>query len=244
VGKRRRKIEIIFLVLLFQRKNNQLPLSSVNSKFRFLTLTLFSYFFICFPLAQILFKDSVLLQNNWTLIFFILTLTSLFFTGRLNFLQLRLSNLNSRNIHLGLLVGIIPVIAVITLDLLLLKTGIAEYDLFSGAELRESPNFSIISFLLSGIITPAINQIFITGYMLNILAKRNDLAIPANGIIYATMSFNWGIGYLGLGMISASLVRFSGSLIPTIFFAIGCSTAKILIITSYPRITTLLVFLV
>jgi hypothetical protein len=243
VGKRR-KIEIIFLVLHFQRLNKQLSIFSENSKFRFLILALFSYFFICFPLAQIYLKDSFFLKNNWVLIFFISTLMCLFFTGRLNFLQLRLSNPNSRNIRLGLLVGIIPFVSVVTLDLLLLKTGFAENDLFSGAELREPPNFSIISILINGIITPAINQIFITGYMLNILTKRNDLAIPANGIIYATMSFNWGIGYLGLGIISAALLRFSGSMIPTIFFAIGCSTAKILILTTYSRITTLLVFLV
>ena len=239
-----RKIGITFLVLIFQQINNQLPLSSKNFKFRFLTLTLFSYFFVCFPLAQIYFKDSFFLQNHWPLIFFIVTLTCLFLTGRLNSLQLGLSNTNSWNIRLGLLVGIIPILAVVTLDLLLLKTGFAENNLFSGAELRESPKFSILSLFLNGIISPAINQIFITGYMLNILTKRNDLAISANGIIYATMSFNWGIGYLGLGMISAALLRFSGSLIPTIFFAIGCSTAKLLILTFYPRIITLLVFLV
>jgi hypothetical protein len=157
---------------------------------------------------------------------------------------LGLSNPNSSNISIGLLVGIIPILAIVTLDLLLLKTGVADNELFSGAELRESPNFSIISILLNVIITPVINQIFITGYMLNILAKRNDVAILANGIIYTTMSFNWGIGNLGLGMISAALLRFSGSLIPAIFFAIGCSTAKILILTFYPRIITLLVFLV
>ena len=155
-----------------------------------------------------------------------------------------LSNTNSWNIRLGLLVGIIPILAVVTLDLLLLKTGFAENNLFSGGELRESPKFSILSLFLNGIIRPAIYQIFITGYMLNILTKRNDLAIPANGIIYAAMSFNWGIGYLGLGIISAALLKFSRSLIPTIFFAIGCSTAKILILTTYSRITTLLVFLV
>jgi len=89
-----------------------------------------------------------------------------------------------------------------------------------------------------------VSQIFITGYALNILAKRNDLAISGNGILYAMMSFNWGIGYLGLGMISAALLRFSGSIIPAVFFAIGCSTAKLLILMSYPRITTLLVILV
>jgi hypothetical protein len=236
-------MEIIFLVLLFQRINNQLSLSFENSKFRFLALALFSYFFICFPLVKINFKDSFYLQNHWSLIFFTSTLTCLFLTGRLNSLQLGLSNPKSWNTRLGFLVGIIPIVTVVTLDLLLLKTGLAKNDLFSGAELRESPNFSIISFLLKGIITPAINQIFITGYMLNILAKRNDLAISANGIIYTTMSFNWGIGYLVLGIISASLLRFSGSLIPAIFLAIGCSTAKILVLTYYPRITTLVVFL-
>jgi hypothetical protein len=195
-------------------------------------------------LAQIYLKDSFFLQNYWPLIFFILTLTCLFSTGRLNTLQLGLSNTNFRNIRLGLLLGVIPVVVVTTLDLLLLKTGFAENDLFLGAELRESPNYSILSFLLNGIINPVINQIFITGYMLNILVKRNDLAISANGIIYTIMSFNWGIGYLVLGVISAALLRFSGSLIPAILFAMGCSISKLLIITSYPRITTLLVFLV
>jgi hypothetical protein len=242
VGKKR-KIEIIFLVLLFQQIN-KLPLTSENPKFRFLILALLIYFFVCFPLSQIYFKDSFFLQNYWPLIFFIVTLTCLFLTGRLNSLQLGLSNTNSWNIRIGLLVGIIPILAVVTLDLLLLKTGVADNKLFSGAELREPPKFSILSLFLNGIISPIINQIFITGYMMNILIKRNDLAISANGIIYATMSFNLGIGYLGLGMISAALLRFSGSLIPAIFFAIGCSTAKLLIQTLYPRIITLLVFLV
>ncbi|MBN4078267.1 hypothetical protein JYT29_02945 [Nitrospina gracilis] len=143
-----------------------------------------------------------------------------------------------------MVVGVFPVVTVIALDLLLVKTGLTENDLFSGAELREPPSLSIINLLIAGVINPAISQIFITGYVLNILAKRNDMAIAGNGIIYATMNFNWGIGYLGLGMISAALLRFSGSLLPTIFFAIGCSAAKLLILTSYPRLTTLLVFLV
>jgi hypothetical protein len=194
--------------------------------------------------VQIYFKDSFFIQNYWSLFFFIATLTILRFSGRLNFTQLGLSSSNTRNIRIGLVVGILPVVAVIALDLLLLKTGFAENDLFSGAELREKPNFSIIGLLLNGIINPTINQMFITGYLLNIIAKRNDIAIAGNGILYATMNFSWGIGYLGLGTISAALLRFSGSLIPAIFFAIGCSAAKLLVLTSYPRITSLLVFLV
>jgi len=241
---KRQKIEIIFLVLPFQRINSQLPHSSKNPEFRLLTLILSSYFFICFPLVQVYLKDSFFLQSYWTLFFFASTLTVLFFSGRLSFSQLGLSSPKSQSIRLGLIVGLFPVLAVIALDLLLIKTGLAANDLFSGAELRESSNLSIINLLLGVFINPAISQIFITGYALNILAKRNDLAISGNGILYATMNFNWGVGCLGLGMISAALLRFSGSIIPAIFFAIGCSAAKLLILTSYPRITTLLVFLV
>jgi hypothetical protein len=195
-------------------------------------------------LAQIYFKDSFFLNSYWTLFFFALTLTVLSFSGRLSFSQLGLSSPNSRNVSFGLVIGIFPVVVVVVLDLLLLKTGLAENDLFSGAEFRESPNLSIINLLLDGVINPVVSQIFITGYALNILTKRNDLAILGNGILYATMNFNWGIGCLGLGMISAALLRFSGSIIPAVFFAIGCSTAKLLILMSYPRITTLLVILV
>lgn len=231
-------------MLPFLQINSQLPHYSKNPEFRLLTLILFSYFFICFPLAQIYFKDSFFLNSYWTLFFFALTLTVLSFSGRLSFSQLGLSSPNSRNISFGLVIGIFPVVVVVVLDLLLLKTGLAENDLFSGAEFRESPNLSIINLLLDGVINPVVSQIFITGYALNILAKRNDLAISGNGILYATMSFNWGIGCLGLGMISAALLRFSGSIIPAVFFAIGCSTAKLLILMSYPRITTLLVILV
>lgn len=231
-------------MLPFQRINSQLPHSSKSSEFRLLTLILFIYFFICFPLAQIYLKDSFFLQSYWPLFFFASTLTVLFFTRRLNVSQLGLSSINARSIRLGLAVGISPVVAVIALDILLLKTGLAENDLFSGAEFRESSNLSIIDLLLDGVLNPLISQIFITGYSLNILAKRNDLAISGNGILYATMNFNWGIGCLGIGMISAALLRFSGSIIPAIFFAIGCSAAKLLILTAFPRITTLLVFLV
>ena len=231
-------------MLTFQRINNQLPHSSENREFKLLALILSGFFFICFPLVQIYFKDSFFLQSYWNLFFFTATLTALYFSKKLNFSQLGLSSPDLRSMRIGLIVGIFPVVAVIALDLLLVKMGFSKNDLFSGAELREASDLSIINSLIAGVINPTISQIFITGYVLSILANRNDMAIAGNGIIYATMNFNWGIGYLGLGMISAALLRFSGSIIPAIFFAIGCSTAKILILTSYPRITTLLVFLV
>ena len=134
---------------------------------------------------------------------------------------------------------------VIFLDTLLVKTGMAQNNLFFGAELRKPSHLSRLDFLIKGLLSPIASQVFITGYILNALTKRKNLvAIPGNGVIYCLINFDLGAGYLGLGMISAGLVKLTGTLLPAIAFGIGCSLAKILILTIYPRITTVLVFLV
>jgi len=145
---------------------------------------------------------------------------------------------------LFLVITLIPVLTIVILDALLVKTGVAETNLFFGAELRKPINLSRLDFLIEGLLSPIASQLFITGYVLNTLIKRKNLAaIPGNGIIYSLINFDFGVGYLGLGMISAGLVRIAGTLLPAIAFSIGCSIAKILILTTYPRITTILVFL-
>ena len=134
---------------------------------------------------------------------------------------------------------------VLMLDTLIVKTGLAENNLFSGAELRKPTSFSSLDFLTEGLLGPITSQLFITGYVLNVLIRRNDsMLIPGNGILFSLINFHLGMGYLGLGMISAGLVRLTGTLLPAITFSIGCSLAKILILTTYPRITTVLVFLI
>ena len=121
----------------------------------------------------------------------------------------------------------------------------AETNFFFGAELRKSVNFSRLDLLIECLLRPIASQLFITGYILNTLIKKKDLlGIPGNGIIYGLINFNFGVGYLGLGMISAGLLRLTGSLLPAIAFSLGCSLAKILILTTYPRLVTVLVFLV
>ena len=82
------------------------------------------------------------------------------------------------------------------------------------------------------------------GGSLNILnSVRNAVSIPVNGVLYSAITLNFGIGFLALGIISASLVRFTGYLIPAVLFSLGCALGKFLILTTYPRLTTILVFL-
>ena len=146
-------------------------------------------------------------------------------------------------ILLGLGLGVVPIIGIVVLDALIVKSGLSEIDLFAGAELRETANSSMKTLLIQGVFKPVITMIFITGYVLNTLIKKNNLAIPGNGILYSSMNFSLGIGYLGFGIIAAGLARFTGSLIPAILFSIGCALAKYLILTNYPRIITIMVFL-
>ena len=53
--------------------------------------------------------------------------------------------------------------AVVILDALLVKTGMAKNDLFVGAEFRKTTNLSRLDFLIEGILRPIASQIFITG---------------------------------------------------------------------------------
>lgn len=220
--------------------DNQSP----GSDTRHLFLILFIYFFVCFPLSQVYLKEFNSLYIYWKLYFFITALTFLFMTGRLNFSIMGLSKFHTKDFFWGLSLGLLPAIAVVVLDALIVQTGMAENNLFYGAELRKPESFSNIEIILGGVLNPVISQLFVTGYVLNGLIKNKSMTIPGNGVLYSSINFNLGIGYLGLGMISAGLVRLFGSLIPAIFFSVGCAFAKILILTTYPRITTILVFLV
>ena len=214
-----------------------------NSDTRIIFSVLFFYFFFCLPLAQAYFKNYNFLYNYWGLFFCIATLTILLSTGKLRLSKIGVSRFNWRQIKLGLFLGLLPITGVVFLDAIIVKTGMADNNLFIGAELRKLEEFSNIDLILGGFLSPIISQLFITGYVLNGLVKNNKVAIPANGVLYSTINLNFGIGFLALGIVSAGLVRFTGSLMPAILFSLGCAFAKILILTTYPRLTTILVFL-
>ena len=167
----------------------------------------------------------------------------MFSTGKLRLSKIGVSRFDWRQVKVGLFLGLLPITGVVFLDAIIVKTGMADNDLFIGAELRKLEGFSNIDLILGGFLSPIISQLFITGYVLNGLVKNNKVAIPVNAVLYSTINLNFGIGFLALGAVSAGLVRFTGSLMPAILFSLGCVFAKILILTTYPRLTTILVFL-
>ena len=214
-----------------------------NSDIRIIISILFFYFIFCLPLAQAYLKNQNFLYKYWSLFFCIATLTILLSTGKLRLSKIGVSRFDWNKIKLGLFLALLPITGVVFLDAIIVKTGMADNNLFIGAELRKLEEFSNIDLILGGFLSPIISQLFITGYVLNGLVKNNKVAIPANGVLYSTINLNFGIGFLALGIVSAGLVRFTGSLMPAILFSLGCAFAKILILTTYPRLTTILVFL-
>ena len=221
-----------------------LGLPSRRTEILLLISILLIYFFIFLPLSQVYLKNNSTLYNNWNLIYFFITLLILFSLGKINTSKIGLAKTTQNYFILSIVVGLLPIACVALLDLLIVTLGLSEKDIFIGANLREPAKVSIKYFLIEGIFKPTILMIFATGYALNILVKKKELAIPANGILYGLINLNLGIGYMGIGIVAAGLTRYTGSLIPAIHFSVGCSLAKLLILTTYPRITTLLVFLV
>ena len=106
------------------------------------------------------------------MLFYIIALTTLFSAKEINFSKIRLTKINKKYLFLGLIFVLLPVMTVVVLDTFLVKTGIAETNLFFGAELRKTANLSRLEFLIEGLLKPIGSQIFITGYILNALFKK------------------------------------------------------------------------
>ena len=151
---------------------------------------------------------------------------------------------------IGILFGALPVMVVVLLDGLLIKTGVSQSELFAGADLRAPEemgfNISFAENIFATLIVPFIDQIFVVGLIVNnLLMKENSgRVIISGGLLYPLFHFRPSIGNLFLGMLSAGLLKVTGSIIAPILVHIGFAIAEILIVFNYPRLISILVFFV
>ena len=163
--------------------------------------------------------------------------------------QLGFNNIG-KTLAVGLLLGLLPVISVPILDSLLIKTGLAQSELFTGAELRVTTeigfNQSLSGYIFAALVMTFIDQVFVMGLVVNHLLKKQQTgqAIIGGGLLYSLLHFKPSLGNLFLGMISTGLLRSTGSIVAPILVHTGFSIAEVLIIFHYPRLTSLLVFFV
>jgi len=216
---------------------------------KIITPILVFYFLVLFPAINLAFTGNLFIYEFWPILYFAFILVLAIALKRISPKQLGFSNIG-KNLAVGLLLGLLPVISVPILDSLLIKTGLAQSELFTGAELRVTTeigfNQSLSGYIFAALVMTFIDQVFVIGLIVNQLLKKQQTgqAIIGGGLLYSLLHFKPSLGNLFLGMISTGLLRSTGSIVAPILVHTGFSIAEVLIIFHYPRLTSLLVFFV
>jgi hypothetical protein len=207
------------------------------------------YFLVLFPAISFAFPRNLFIYEFWSILYFAFILMLALALKRISPQQLGFNNIG-KTLAVGLLLGLLPVISVPLMDILLIKAGLAQSELFIGAELRATNeigfNQSLSGYIFAAIVIAFIDQVFVMGLVVNHLLKKQQTgqAIIGGGLLYSLLHFKPSLGNLFLGMISTGLLRSTGSIVAPILIHTGFSIAEVLIIFYYPRLTSLLVFFV
>ena len=216
---------------------------------KIITPILVFYFLVLFPAINLAFLGNLFIYEFWPILYFAFILVLALALKRISPQQLGFNNIG-KTLAVGLLLGLLPVISVPILDSLLIKTGLSQSELFTGAELRVTAeigfNQSLSGYIFAALIIAFIDQMFVMGLVVNHLFKKQQTgqAIIGGGLLYSLLHFKPSLGNLFLGMISTGLLRSTGSIVAPILVHTGFSIAEVLIIFHYPRLTSLLVFFV
>ena len=218
---------------------------------KILTPILALYFLVLFPTAHLAFPGNRFVYEFWHILYFSLVLTGVLALKHVSFQQLGFNKNNiGKPLAIGILCGALPVMAVALLDGLLVKAGLSQSELLAGADLRtpEEMGFNLSSSgnIFATLIIPFIDQVFVVGLIINNLFIKGNTGrvIISGGLLYPLFHFRPSIGNLFLGMLSAGLLKVTGSIIAPILVHIGFAIAEILIVFNYPRLISILVFFV
>ena len=216
---------------------------------KIITPILVFYFLVLFPAINLAFTGNLFIYEFWPILYFAFILVLAIALKRISAKQLGFNNIG-KNLAVGLRLGLLPVISVPILDSLLIKTGLAQSEMFTGAELRVTTeigfNQSLSGYIFAALVMTFIDQVFVIGLIVNHLLKKQQTgqAIIGGGLLYSLLHFKPSLGNLFLGIISTGLLRSTGSIVAPILVHTGFSIAEVLIIFHYPRLTSLLVFFV
>jgi hypothetical protein len=216
---------------------------------KIITPILAFYFLVLFPTVSLAFPSNRFIYEFWPILYSTFVLVLALASKRVSLQQLGFNNIG-KTLAVGILLGLLPVISVPLLDSLLIKTGLSQSELFAGADLRVPVemgfNQSLSGNIFIAIVITFIDQVFVIGLVVNHLLKKQQTgqAIIGGGLLYSLFHFKPSLGNLFIGMISAGLLRTTGSIVTPILVHTGFAIAEILIVFHYPRLISLLVFLV
>ncbi|PIP73094.1 MAG: hypothetical protein COW89_03385 [Nitrospinae bacterium CG22_combo_CG10-13_8_21_14_all_47_10] len=216
---------------------------------KILTPILAFYFLLLFPAVHLAFLGNPFIYEFWHIFYYALTLMLVLALKCVTPQQLGL-NITGKALLTGALLGILPIIRVPLLDGLLVKAGWAQSELFTGADLRVPEemgfNKSLPGLFFTTLLIPFLDQVFVVGLVINNLLKKQNTGqvILGGGLLFSLIHFELSMGNLLLGMVSAGLLRATGSIIAPVLVHACFSIAEVLIVFHYPRLISVLVFLV
>ena len=208
------------------------------------------YFGVLFPLVHIFFPVARQ-WSSWIYpgYFGLITVILLMFQP-ITWSQLGIHRENwKQNLLLGGGIGILIIQVVPLLDMFIGSTGLDQTELFSGSEYRLKENseesFSIGTYLGTVVMVPIVQQLFLTGYVLQALLRkmRPALAVYLGGLIFMLVHFDFQLGLFLLGLTASGFYFMTGSLVAPTVFQIACHSAGWLLMHDHPRVFTLLGFL-
>lgn len=216
---------------------------------KIITPILAFYFLVLFPAVSLAFPGNRFIYEFWPILYFASVLVFTLASKRVSLQQLGFNNIG-KTLAVGILLGLLPVISVPLVDSLIIKAGLSQSELFAGANLRVPAeigfNQSLSGNIFTAIVITFFDQVFVIGLVVNHLLKKQHTgqAVIGGGLLYSLFHFKPSMGNLFLGMISTGLLRATGSIVAPILVHTGFAIAKVLIVFHYPRLISLLVFLV
>ncbi|MBI5428459.1 MAG: CPBP family intramembrane metalloprotease [Nitrospinae bacterium] len=205
------------------------------------------YFLGWYPLTQIFLRDLRWAPRYGPHLYYAVSLAGLLLSGKATLEALGLTGRNLRqNVLLGGTCGAVVAGMLPLLDFLADSTGLSRTELFpvagAGGGMESRPALEIAAALT---VAPLLEQTFFSGFILRPLLEKFKpvLAIYTCAAVFALAHFKLSLGLFLLGFGSAGLFYKTGTLVAPLLLHAGCQTAGLLLENVYPRLATLLGFL-
>lgn len=206
--------------------------------------------FVLFPGIQFFLRNPPWLRDYGTLIYEAGFLLCILAARMLSFRDLGFS---PRYLWNHLMTGAVPGMVVVAglplLDGLLTVTRLDQTELFSAVVRTGSegePGLPDLENLaVSVLLGPLVEQTFFSGFIVQTFLRKFHpvLAIYAGGVLFTLAHFKLSLGLFLLGLGSALLFRWTGTIYASLLVHACCASAGILLVHFYPRLITLLGFL-
>lgn len=212
--------------------------------------SLAGYVCILYPLVHWVFREPHRLSTWLGPVYFGGVLIALLASGKVTLPQLGIhAGARGRDIAIGLVPAVLVVMTVPLLDWFIEASGLAQSELFAGAENRRMVQPGLLSLLMSFagrvLAVPFVEQLYFTGFLLPALFRvvKPMTAIYIAAAVFTLVHFELKLSLFLIGLICSGFYYWTGSLWASVVFHAGCALGGMLVAFFYPRVVTFLAFL-